>query len=199
MEIRTKVCEYVRQKILSLRSTAPNTDNPLGFQNVSVCRANTMRYAINFFGKGQLQKVFICFPDPHFKVGWVCKRSMFSSWCIISMQLLRPKTTGGVLSHLRCWMNTRSFSHLVDFCELWWYTTQWNSMFDRWHECFSEKVYRDGCEGLGRLAFEALLSSSTLRKGTGVSIFHQHTRRQLTLWVHIRFQMKSCKMTPRYR
>ena len=68
MEIRTKVCEYVHQKILALRSTAAGTDNPDAYQNISVCRANTMRYAVNFFGKAQLEKVFICFPDPHFKV-----------------------------------------------------------------------------------------------------------------------------------
>src|SRR5690242_16916394 len=26
-----------------------------------------MRYLPNFFHKGQLEKIFICFPDPHFK------------------------------------------------------------------------------------------------------------------------------------
>merc|ERR1712182_181329 len=85
MEIRTKVCEYVNQKILALRSRAQHkTDESStsasnsvqasypsqshAYQNISVCRANTMRYAVNFFAKGQLEKIFICFPDPHFKV-----------------------------------------------------------------------------------------------------------------------------------
>lgn len=30
-------------------------------------RANTMKFMPNFFKKAQLSKVFICFPDPHFK------------------------------------------------------------------------------------------------------------------------------------
>ena len=37
------------------------------FQNISVLRANTMKFLPNFFGKGQLSKIFLCFPDPHFK------------------------------------------------------------------------------------------------------------------------------------
>ena len=30
-------------------------------------RTNCMKYLPNYFEKGQLQKIFICFPDPHFK------------------------------------------------------------------------------------------------------------------------------------
>lgn len=30
-------------------------------------RTNGMRYLPNYFTKGQLSKLFICFPDPHFK------------------------------------------------------------------------------------------------------------------------------------
>ncbi len=57
MEIRTKVCEYVHQKILALRSTAAAAaagDLPkTAYQNISVCRANTMRYMVNFFRKAR--------------------------------------------------------------------------------------------------------------------------------------------------
>ena len=31
------------------------------------CRTNCMRYLPNFFVKGQIDKMFFCFPDPHFK------------------------------------------------------------------------------------------------------------------------------------
>jgi len=83
MEIRTSVTEYVDNKIRALRaqhitsstntietpSTTPtNTvSTPGGYQNVSVMRANTMKFLPNFFKQGQLTKIFLCFPDPHFK------------------------------------------------------------------------------------------------------------------------------------
>jgi tRNA (guanine-N7-)-methyltransferase len=37
------------------------------YQNVSCIRANTMKFLPNFFTKHQLKKIFLCFPDPHFK------------------------------------------------------------------------------------------------------------------------------------
>ncbi|KKK20639.1 hypothetical protein ARAM_000161 [Aspergillus rambellii] len=40
---------------------------PGGYQNISALRANTMKFFPNFFARGQLSKIFICFPDPHFK------------------------------------------------------------------------------------------------------------------------------------
>lgn len=38
-----------------------------GYNNISALRANTMKFLPNFFRRGQLSKIFICFPDPHFK------------------------------------------------------------------------------------------------------------------------------------
>ncbi|KAH8422663.1 tRNA (guanine46-N7)-methyltransferase [Aspergillus melleus] len=38
-----------------------------GYQNISALRSNTMKFFPNFFGRHQLSKIFICFPDPHFK------------------------------------------------------------------------------------------------------------------------------------
>ncbi|EME87458.1 uncharacterized protein MYCFIDRAFT_75311 [Pseudocercospora fijiensis CIRAD86] len=64
LEIRTSVTKFVQDKILALRhSSTTNHD----FQNVSCLRANTMKFLPNFFEKGQLEKIFLCFPDPHFK------------------------------------------------------------------------------------------------------------------------------------
>ncbi|KAL4811216.1 putative methyltransferase-domain-containing protein [Aspergillus unguis] len=40
---------------------------PGGYQNITAIRANTMKFFPNFFAKAQLSKIFICFPDPHFK------------------------------------------------------------------------------------------------------------------------------------
>lgn len=62
MELRDKVTEYVKERILSLRVA-----NPGQYQNVSVVRTNSMKYIPNYFEKGQLLKMFFLFPDPHFK------------------------------------------------------------------------------------------------------------------------------------
>lgn len=62
LEIRTKVTEYVRLRILAHRKEHPNL-----YQNCSVLRTNAMKYLPNFFNKASIEKIFFCFPDPHFK------------------------------------------------------------------------------------------------------------------------------------
>ena len=64
MEIRVQVTNYVEDKIIALRS---NNIETLKYQNINVIRANAMKFLPNFFEKGQLSKMFFCFPDPHFK------------------------------------------------------------------------------------------------------------------------------------
>lgn len=64
MEIRTSVTEYVQEKVRALRVQNAATN---GFQNAACIRANTMKFLPNFFQKHQLSKIFLCFPDPHFK------------------------------------------------------------------------------------------------------------------------------------
>ncbi|GFQ00341.1 tRNA (guanine-n(7)-)-methyltransferase [Phtheirospermum japonicum] len=62
MELRDKVTEYVKERVLALRAS-----NPGQYENVSVVRTNSMKYIPNYFEKGQLSKMFFLFPDPHFK------------------------------------------------------------------------------------------------------------------------------------
>lgn len=64
MEIRTSVTSFVQDKAKALRAQHTSTGE---FQNVSCIRANTMKFLPNFFTKGQLESIFLCFPDPHFK------------------------------------------------------------------------------------------------------------------------------------
>ncbi len=64
LEIRTQVTEFVQERIKALRNNHPDS---MMYQNASCIRANTMKFLPNFFEKGQLSKVFLCFPDPHFK------------------------------------------------------------------------------------------------------------------------------------
>lgn len=61
IEIRDKVVNYVGDKIQALRF------NENKYHNISVVRHNTMRHLTNFFRQNQLEKIFICFPDPNFK------------------------------------------------------------------------------------------------------------------------------------
>ncbi|KAL9030306.1 MAG: hypothetical protein Q9196_001556 [Gyalolechia fulgens] len=64
MEIRMQVAEFVQDRIKALRNQ--NSESSL-YQNIACLRANAMKFLPNFFKKAQLQKVFLCFPDPHFK------------------------------------------------------------------------------------------------------------------------------------
>ncbi|KAI7237622.1 hypothetical protein KC330_g3066 [Hortaea werneckii] len=75
MEIRTAVTEFVQEKAKALRTQQDVAADekregdlvPGRYQNVSCLRANTMKFLPNFFRKAQLSKIFLCFPDPHFK------------------------------------------------------------------------------------------------------------------------------------
>lgn len=64
MEIRVQVTHYVEDRIIALRQKHI-ADN--GYQNINVLRGNAMKFLPNFFHKSQLEKMFFCFPDPHFK------------------------------------------------------------------------------------------------------------------------------------
>ena len=64
MEIRTQVTEYVQERIKALR--VQSAEEGL-YQNAACLRANSMKFLPNFFKKHQLSKIFLCFPDPHFK------------------------------------------------------------------------------------------------------------------------------------
>lgn len=76
MEIRVKVSDYVKDRILALRD-----QNPGKYQNIACIRTNAMKYLPNFFERGQLSKMFFLFPDPHFK-------KTKHKWRIISTTLL---------------------------------------------------------------------------------------------------------------
>lgn len=64
MEIRVQVTEYVEDRLYALRSQYLEEKK---YQNVSIIRGNAMKFLPNFFFKSQLEKIFFCFPDPHFK------------------------------------------------------------------------------------------------------------------------------------
>ncbi|VAI72456.1 unnamed protein product [Triticum turgidum subsp. durum] len=104
MELRDKVTEYVKERVLALRAS-----NPGQYDNISVVRTNSMKYIPNYFGKAQLSKMFFLFPDPHFKEKNHRRR-------VISMHLLDEYAyvmeAGGIIytitdvEELGIWMHT---------------------------------------------------------------------------------------------
>lgn len=74
MEIRVQVSQYVEDRISALRVTAAKADESATadpptahYQNVSIVRANAMKFLCNYFAKHSLSALFFLFPDPHFK------------------------------------------------------------------------------------------------------------------------------------
>ena len=108
-EIRQKVTEYVKRRILHLRQEKEGE-----YQNVSVLRANAMRYLPNLFHKGQLSKMFFCFPDPQFKKKNHRRRIISNGLLAEYAYLLKP---GGRLYHitdvpeLHEWMESHCKDH----------------------------------------------------------------------------------------
>lgn len=72
MELRSQVTDYVVNRVAALRAqnegkSLSTTGGPSLYQNVSALRTNSMKFLPNYFRKSQLSKIFLCFPDPHFK------------------------------------------------------------------------------------------------------------------------------------
>ena len=69
LEIRDKVTNYVAKKIFAMR-----IENPGQYTNIAVLRTNAMKHLPNYIPRGQLLKLFFCFPDPQFKKSKVKRR-----------------------------------------------------------------------------------------------------------------------------
>ncbi|KAL2043366.1 hypothetical protein N7G274_003672 [Stereocaulon virgatum] len=69
-------------------NSSSRTQGP--YQNISVLRANTMKFLPNFFTRGQLSTIFLCFPDPHFKARKHKARIVSATLCAEYAYVLRP-------------------------------------------------------------------------------------------------------------
>eukprot|EP00210_Caulerpa_lentillifera_P004701 g4485.t1 len=109
MELRDKIAEFLKQRIDFLRETEPGC-----YQNISCVRANAMKQLPNYFRKGQLEKMFFLFPDPHFKTANHRRRIINTHLLTVYGHFLRP---GGVLytttdvEELSIWMKERLDEH----------------------------------------------------------------------------------------
>ncbi|KAI9674679.1 MAG: tRNA (guanine-N(7)-)-methyltransferase (tRNA(m7G46)-methyltransferase) [Caeruleum heppii] len=111
MEIRVQVTEYVQDRILALRNQHASEGL---YQNIACIRANSMKFLPNFFRKAQLSKIFLCFPDPHFKARKHKARIVSSTLNSEYAYVLRP---GGIVytitdvEELHTWMVERFQQH----------------------------------------------------------------------------------------
>ncbi|KAJ3861620.1 MAG: putative methyltransferase [Lentinula lateritia] len=113
MEIRVQVSQYVQDRITALR-TANHGDPTAHYQNVSIVRANAMKFLPNYFAKASLSALFFLFPDPHFKARKHKARIISPTLLAEYAFILRP---GGIVytitdvKDLHDWMRT----HLENF------------------------------------------------------------------------------------
>lgn len=111
MEIRAQVAEYVQERIKALRA---NNESTGLYKNASCIRANTMKFMPNFFKRHQLSKIFLCFPDPHFKARKHKARIVSTTLAAEYAYVVRP---GGILytitdvEDLHKWMVTHFLAH----------------------------------------------------------------------------------------
>jgi len=107
LEIREQVTNYVGQRVRALRGGA---DGEPSHHNVSVIRTNAMKFLPNYFRKGQLEKMFFCFPDPHFKRKNVRRRIISDGLLSIYAYVMAP---GAVLYHAT---DVRELHEWMDRC-----------------------------------------------------------------------------------
>lgn len=62
LEIRDRVADFCRRRLIELRQQHPGE-----YGNVWFERTNAMKFLPNYFARGTLEKLFFCYPDPHFK------------------------------------------------------------------------------------------------------------------------------------
>lgn len=118
MEIRVQVSQYVQDRIVALRTTSTTqtpcssssaSTTPGPYQNVSIVRANSMKFMPNYFPKHSLSALFFLFPDPHFKSRKHKARIISPTLLAEYAYVLRP---GGIVytitdvQNLHEWMKT---------------------------------------------------------------------------------------------
>ncbi|CAC39323.1 tRNA (guanine-N(7)-)-methyltransferase [Schizosaccharomyces pombe] len=115
MEIRMQVSDYLKEKIQALRYRADHEEPvPGGYKNISVLRMNCQKFLPNFFEKGQLSKMFFCFPDPHFKARKHKNRIITSTLASEYAYFIRPHGTLYTITdveELHVWMAQHLDAH----------------------------------------------------------------------------------------
>lgn len=118
LEIRSKVVAFAREKAEAFRNEAKSIvssaeEDPASpvarhdYQNVWFDQLNVMKFGSNCFERGQLSKLFFCYPDPHWKRKNIRRRIISPSLAQEYAYWLKP---GGLLytvsdvEELETWM-----------------------------------------------------------------------------------------------
>ena len=95
LEIRDRVVALDRQRIVRLRAAPSDIQSSRpAYSTISVVHTNIMKYAPNYFTRGQLNKMFVLFPDPHFKKANHRRRVLATAFIPLYAYCLR---VGGML------------------------------------------------------------------------------------------------------
>eukprot|EP00171_Calliarthron_tuberculosum_P013173 IDg13173t1 len=109
MEIRDRVAAYCGERVRSLRAAHPGE-----YGNIAFVRTNAMKLLPYYFARASLDKLFFCYPDPHFKRRKNRQRVISDALLAEYAYVLRP---GGVayivtdVPELFAWMDTRLARH----------------------------------------------------------------------------------------
>ena len=118
LEIRAKVCEYVRLRIMSLRNKflegGEEGEASHSYANCACLRSNTMKNLVNYIQPASLDKIFICFPDPHFKAKNHRRRIVSYDLLTEYAYLLKPNSILYLITDVKAlheWHLEKSESH----------------------------------------------------------------------------------------
>lgn len=121
-----------------------NPSSSTTYQNISAIRSNSMKFLPNFFRRNQLSKIFICFPDPHFKARKHKARIVSASLNAEYAYVVRP---GGRLytitdvEELHHWM----VSHFESSTESGGRLEGANAIQELWRRLSDEELASDPC------------------------------------------------------
>ena len=77
--------DYVHLRIEGLR-----LQNPGSYNNAAVLNLNVMKYLPMYIAKSSIDKIFVCFPDPHFKTCKFKRRMISQSMLTEFAYVLKP-------------------------------------------------------------------------------------------------------------
>lgn len=109
MEIRDRVAAYCEERVRALRKAHPGE-----YGNVAFVRTNAMKLLPYYFGRASLEKLFFCYPDPHFKRRKNRQRIISDALLAEYAYVLKPHGVAYIVTdvpELFAWMDARLDRH----------------------------------------------------------------------------------------